>query len=213
MNLARHLECLSQDEQTVSSDICGLTVQSGRWFFSTFNDSMEIAGSLRATFAIRNASGSTLTGSICQSSQTSTHSVLILVMGTTSYRNGHHVDLVAESDSPPYVSTLEPASISGNPHSTGKDEHDSHHSLVATGDLIFDAWCTCPVSPIQDTTKNSASSSRPKHQRPGRESALVAQCLEHKVRRIEAAEADDNVTDLIIESQPMKIPVLRTGSS
>lgn len=87
-------------------------------------------------------------------------------MGSTRSRSGHHEGLVAEPESPLHVSTLESAAISGSPHSTREDQHDSHQSLVATGNLVPEASCGRPASSIQDTTNNSASSSRAKRQRP-----------------------------------------------
>jgi hypothetical protein len=80
----------------------------------------------------------------------------------------------------------------------------SDHTLVADSDMVpipaNDSSTPAAVRP----SPVRASTNRPHLKRPARESALVADCLEHKIRRIEASGADATTSEIIMRGNPKR---------
>jgi hypothetical protein len=75
---------------------------------------------------------------------------------------------------------------------------------VADGHLVSNPTNLGSSSAPHYPTSADAPSSRSLSKRPLRESALVAECLEHKIRRIEEAGANATATELIMQGNPQR---------
>jgi len=60
------------------------------------------------------------------------------------------------------------------------------------------------TTPVADPTTDGATTSSTSNKRIARESALVAQCLENKIRRLETAGVNENVMDTIMRANPKR---------
>jgi len=100
--------------------------------------------------------------------------------------------------------SMEPSPADCYQDPSGTSQRDSDHPVVAVCDLVPDASLNSAATPSDDPSSPSAPARRSLSKRPLRESALVAECMEHKIRRIEEAGASTTATELIMSANPKR---------
>jgi hypothetical protein len=119
--------------------------------------------------------------------------------GPTSDGDQRYDDELSQPRARAPLPTLEPAATNPSQDSTLTSRH-ADHSVVVVGQLVPNTATTSATTPSTDTTSHGTPTSRSHSKRPLQQSALVVECMENKLRRIEMTGVDENVTDVIMRA-------------
>jgi hypothetical protein len=103
------------------------------------------------------------------------------------------------------MSPLESTPADHSQNTEGPDLNtNTDNTMVAHGNLVSHFTESNTTTPVEDPTTDGATTSSTSNKRIARESALVAQCLENKIRRLETAGVNENVMDTIMRANPKR---------
>ncbi|KAH8551161.1 hypothetical protein BGW37DRAFT_520735 [Umbelopsis sp. PMI_123] len=88
------------------------------------------------------------------------------------------------------------------------DPSDVDHSMVAISNMVPNVTVHSPPMANEVTTSNGPTTRRTSRKRLERGSALVADHLDHRIRRLEEVGADSNVTNAIMQPNPSRSYVM-----
>ena len=148
--------------------------------------------------------GSLHGGNVRSSNQSPSPSLCDLEVRLGSPSDGCHVDGLAANGQSIALPSMESV--------TTNDCQDWREHVNATlitpwwtsGYLVSSSETNGPTKTTEASSNDCPSISRTSSKRPARESALVASCLESKIRRLEVAGADPNVTDMVMRANPRR---------
>jgi ribosomal 50S subunit-associated protein YjgA (DUF615 family) len=102
------------------------------------------------------------------------------------------------------MSPLESTPADHSQNTEGLNLNNTDNTMVAHGNLVSHFTESSTTTPVADPTTDGATTSSTSNKRIARESALVAQCLENKIRRLETAGVNENVMDTIMRANPKR---------
>src|ERR1700731_1320378 len=203
-NCSEDMELLLADEDPNPPELHSAPLQSSRCSIQEEDDATGVENCADLLQAAEQEMGSSLDRHVRQSIEPPSPQICIMGTGSGSVCNGCNVVQLEQSGSSLHLPTMEPSALGDLQASTRTSSGNTDNPLVADSDLVPDA----PPDSVPTTASNSSQdgppSSRLPRKRPARESSLVADRLEHKIRRLEESGADPSVTDLVMRANPKR---------
>jgi hypothetical protein len=203
-NCSEDMELLFADEDPNPPELHSVPLQSSRCSIQEEDDATGVENCADLLQAAEQEMGSSLDRHVRQSIEPPSPQICVMGTGSGSVCNGCNVVQLEQSGSSLHLPTMEPSAPGDLQASTRTSSGNTDNPLVADSDLVPDA----PPDSVPTTASNSSQdgppSSRLPRKRPARESSLVADRLEHKIRRLEESGADTSVTDLVMRANPKR---------
>ena len=198
------LGLLFEDEHTPPVELCSISIQSGGRTVETPDITTRVADIPDIFPTAGEEVGSSFDRHVRQSLEPSDSTVCVLETGTNSLGNGCNVPQLESPRPPLSLPSMEPSRTGDSQTSTRTNISDFDHAMVAHSNLVSGPEEPSPTTPTPNSSLDGPSSSRLRRKRPARESALVVDRMEHKIRRLEEAGADPNVTNTIMQANPRR---------
>ena len=198
------MEFLPEDEHETSPSLCGLTLQSSGCTIPSYDSSIGVAHMPQVLPTIGGQMGSPHDRHVRSSVQPPSPTPCNLEVGPSRSDDGCHVVQLEVLREVIPLSSLESSSPGDRQDPARTDSRDINHAVVAKGDMVLNVAGNSTPTASEDTPPNGPTTNRISRKRPAAESALVADRLNHKIRRLEEAGADTNVTNAIMQANPRR---------